>query len=268
MEIFLPLKEGIYWYSLISNQLVLVFRKFEISTHWTAKMKKRGNTKCWPKCWPKILTQLKEVWSDTTSLQNYLAILNKDEHMCFHSYYTPISNMYICLPKDMDKDVHSSTVYNTPALETAQYLSTVVVQLLSPTPCDPWTAVGLASLSFTISQNWLKLMSTEWMISSNHPFLCHPLLFLPSVFPESRSFPMSQLFASSGQSIGASASASVLPINIQGWFPLGLTDLISLQSKGLSRVLSNTTVQKRQFFGAQPSLWSNSLICTWLLEKP
>ena len=127
----------------------------------------------------------------------------------------PTANMYICLPKDMDKDVHSSTIYNTPALETAQYLSTVVVQLLSSTPCDPWTAVRLASLSFTISQNWLKLMSTEWMISSNHPFLCHPLLFLPSVFPESESFPVSQLFASSGQSIGASASASVLPINIQ-----------------------------------------------------
>ena len=71
-----------------------------------------------------------------------------------------------------------------------------------------------------------------------------------------------------GQSIGASASASVLPMNIQGWFPLGLTDLISLQSKGLSRVFSNTTVQRHQFFSAQPCLWSNSHIHTWLLEKP
>ena len=79
---------------------------------------------------------------------------------------------------------------------------------------------------------------------------------------------MSQLFASGGQSIGASASASVLPTNIQAWFPLGLTGLISLLSKGLSRVFSNITVQKHQFFGAQPSLWSNSHIPTWLLEKP
>ena len=80
-------------------------------------------------------------------------------------------------------------------------------------------------------------------------------------------FQMSQFFVSGGQSIGVSASASVLPMNIQDWFPLGLTDLISLQSKGLSRVFSNTTVQKHQFFSAQLSLWSNSHIYTWLLEK-
>ena len=82
------------------------------------------------------------------------------------------------------------------------------------------------------------------------------------------SFPVSQFFASSGQSIGTSASASVLAMNIQGWFCLGLTGLISLQSKGLLKVLSNTTVQKHQFFCAQLSLWSNSHIYTWLLEKP
>ena len=85
-------------------------------------------------------------------------------------------------------------------------------------------------------------------------------------FPTSGSFPMSQLFASGGQRIGASASASVLPMNIQGWFLLGLTGLISLLSKGLSRVFSNTTVQKHQFFGTHP-LWSNSHICTWLLKN-
>ena len=79
---------------------------------------------------------------------------------------------------------------------------------------------------------------------------------------------MSWFFASGGQSIGVSASASVLPVNIQDWFPLGSTGLIYLQSKGLSRVFSNTTVQKHQFFGAQPSLWSNSHICTLLLEEP
>ena len=77
-------------------------------------------------------------------------------------------------------------------------------------------------------------------------------------FPASGSFLMSQFFASGGQSIGASASASALPVNIQNWFPLGLTGLISLRSKGLSRVFSNTTVQKHQFFSAQLSLWSNS----------
>ena len=87
-------------------------------------------------------------------------------------------------------------------------------------------------------------------------------------FPASGSFPTSQFFTSGGQSIGVSASASVLPMDIQGWFSIGLTGWISLQSKGLARVFSNTTVQKHQFFGAQLSLWSNSHIHTWLLEKP
>ena len=101
--------------------------------------------------------------------------------------------------------------------------------------------------------------------------LCHTLILLsscPQSFPASGSFPVSRLFASGGQSVEASTSASVLSMNIQGWFPLGLTGLISLQSKGLSRVFSNTTVQKHQFFGTQPSLWYNSHIHTWLLEKP
>ena len=89
--------------------------------------------------------------------------------------------------------------------------------------------------------------------SSVVPFSSH-LQYLPA----SGSFQMSQFFASGGQSIGASVLASVLPMNIQGWFPLGWTDWISLQSKGLSRVFSNTTVQKHQFFGTQLSLWSNS----------
>ena len=87
-------------------------------------------------------------------------------------------------------------------------------------------------------------------------------------FPASGSFPMSQLFPSGGQSIGVSASTSVLPVNVQDWFPLGWTGWISLQSKGLSRVFSNTTVQKHQFFSTQISLQSNSHIHTWPLEKP
>ena len=94
-----------------------------------------------------------------------------------------------------------------------------------------------------------------------------PFFFLQS-FPASGFFPVSQFFPLGGQSIGVSALASVLPMNIQGWFPLGLTNLISLQSKGLSRVFSSATIPWHQFFGAQPSLWSSSYIHTWPLEKP
>ena len=105
---------------------------------------------------------------------------------------------------------------------------------------------------------------------------CHPTISssfvpfssCPQSFPVSGSFPVSQLFASGGQSIGASASALALPMNIQVWFSLGWTGWISLQSKGLSRVFSSTTVQKHQLFGTQLSLESNSHIHTWLLEKP
>ena len=86
-------------------------------------------------------------------------------------------------------------------------------------------------------------------------------------FPKSGCFLMSWLFTSGGHIIGVSASASVLPVNIQDWFPLGLTDWISLLSEGLSKVFSNTTAQKHQFFGAQLSLWSNSHIHIWLLEN-
>ena len=104
-----------------------------------------------------------------------------------------------------------------------------------------------------------------------HPTISSSVIPFPSClqsFPASGSFLMSQLFTSGGQSIGASASASVLPMNIQDWFPLGLTGLISLQCKGFSRVFFNTTAEKHPFFGAQLSLWSNSHSHTWLLEKP
>ena len=104
---------------------------------------------------------------------------------------------------------------------------------------------------------------------------CHPTISssvalfssCPQSFPASGCFSMSNFFISGGQSIEASASASVLPMNIQGWFLLGLTGLICLLSKGLSRVLSSSTVQKHQFFSAQPYLWSNCHIHAWLLEK-
>ena len=187
----------------------------------------------------------------------------------------------------------------------------------------PWTAACQAPLSSPVSQRFLKFMSIELLMLSNHLILCHPISFLhillsscsvmsdslqphglqhtrlacpspspgacsnscplsqwcpPAISssvipfsclqtsPASGSFLMSQLFTSGSQSIGA--SPSILSMNIQGWFPLGWTGLISLQSKGFSRVFSNTTVQKHQFFGAQPSLWSNSHNHSWLLEKP
>ena len=132
----------------------------------------------------------------------------------------------------------------------------------------PWIAARQASLSITNPQSLLKLMSIVSVMPSNHLILCHPFLLPPSVFPSIRSFQMSQFFISGGQSIGASASTSVPPMNTQDWSPLGWTCWISLQSKGLSRVFPNTTVQKHQFFGAQPSSQSNSHIHTWPLEKP
>ena len=152
------------------------------------------------------------------------------------------------------------------------FFSVSVVVVLQSLSCVqhfaiPWTAASQASLSFTFSWSLLKLMSIELMMPSNHLILYHPLLLLPSIFSNIRVFPMSLFFASGGQSIRASASASVLPMNIQGWFPLGLTGLIVL-FKGLSRVYSSPTIWKYQFFSAQTSLWSNSHIHTWPLEKP
>ena len=125
-------------------------------------------------------------------------------------------------------------------------------------PPRPWPTPGVYSSSCPLSQ---------W---------CHPTISFSVVpfssclqsFPTSGSFQMSQFFASGGQSTGASASALVLPMNTQDWSPLGWTGWISLQSKGLSGVFSNTTVQKYQFFGTQLCLWSNFHIHTWLLEKP
>ena len=125
-----------------------------------------------------------------------------------------------------------------------------------------------ASLSITNSWSLLKLMSIESVIPSNHFILCRPLLFLPSIFPSITVFSVSQFFTSDDQNTGVSALASVLPMNIKSGFPLGWTGWISLQSEELSRVFSNTMVQKHEFFDAQPSLWSNSHIHTWLLGKP
>ena len=118
----------------------------------------------------------------------------------------------------------------------------------------PWATAHQASLSFTNSQSLLNLMFIESVIPSKHLIFVVPFSFCLQSFPASGSFQMSQLFASCGQSIRVSASTSVFPMNSQDWFPLGGTGWISLQSKGLSRVFSNTTVQKHQFFSAQLSL--------------
>ena len=146
-----------------------------------------------------------------------------------------------------------------------------VVQLISCVQvfAIPWTAACwpflYPSLSPGVCTNSHQL--SRWY----HPTISSSVACFsscPQSFQASRSFPVSCLFIADGQNIGASASASVFAMNIQGWFPLELTGLISFQSKGLSRVFPSTTVQKHQFFSAQPSLWSNSHICTWLLEKP
>ena len=140
-----------------------------------------------------------------------------------------------------------------------------VVQSLSHARlfATPQAAACQASLSITNSQSLLKFMSITSVMPSNHLILCHPLLLLPSAFPPaSGSFPASQLFTSAGQCIGASASTSVLPMNIQDWFPLGWTGWIFYKSKEFSRIFFSTTIQKHQFFSAQRSLWSNSHIPT------
>ena len=132
----------------------------------------------------------------------------------------------------------------------------------------PWTAALQAYLSFTISRGLFIFMSIESVMLSNHAIPCHCLLLLPSVSPTSESFPVSWLFTAGGQIFRAPASAPPLLMNIQGWFPLGLTDFISLLSKGHWRVFSSTAAQKHHFLGCQSPLWSNSHIHIWLLEKP
>ena len=126
----------------------------------------------------------------------------------------------------------------------------------------PWTTALQASLSFTISQSLLKLISIKSVVPSTHLILCCPLPLLPSIFPRIRLFSNKSVLCIRYWSFCFSR------MNIQGWFPLRLTGLISLLSKGLSGVFSSTTVQRHQFFGAQPSLWSNSRNHTWPLGRP
>ena len=153
------------------------------------------------------------------------------------------TRMYICTPMNISVFNHQWTQLNMSSDYSSVSFSCSVVS----DSATPWTAAHQAFLSITNSRSLLKLMTVEW-------WWCHPTISSSVVpvsscaqsFPASGSFQMSQFFASSSQSIGVSASASVFPMNIDGWFPLGLTGLISLQSNGLSRVFSNTTVQKHQ----------------------
>ena len=144
----------------------------------------------------------------------------------------------------------NDSVFSTPGSLPGEHNAGCSVQSLSHVRLSvtPWTAARQASLSITNSWSLFKLTSIESVMPSNHRILCLPFSSSLQSFPASESFPMSQFFSSGGQSIGASASTSVLPVNIQGWFPLGWTGWISLQSKGLSRVFSNTTVQKHQLY--------------------
>ena len=130
----------------------------------------------------------------------------------------------------------------------------------------PWTAARQASLSITSSWSPPKSMSIELVMSSNH-LICCPLLLPPSIFPSIRVFPNESALHNRPKYSSFSFSISSSN-NIQGWFPLVLTDLISLLSKGLWRVFSSTTIWKHKFFGTQSSLWSNSHIHTWPQEKP
>ena len=134
---------------------------------------------------------------------------------------------------------------------------------------NPWTVACQASLSITNSQSLLKLMSIESVVPSNHLVFYRPLFLLPSLFPSIKVFSNeSALHIVWPKNWSFSFSISSLPMNIQDWSPLGWTGWISLQSKGLSRVFSNTTVQKHQFFGAQLSLRFNSHFHAWPWEKP
>ena len=131
----------------------------------------------------------------------------------------------------------------------------------------PWTAARQPSLSFTNSQSLHKLMSMESVMPSNHLILCRPLLLPPSIFPSIRVFSNESTLRIRWPKYWSFSLSIISSNEYQDWSPLGWTGLISVQSKGLSRVFSNTILQKHQFFSTQLSLWSNSHIHIWLLEK-
>ena len=149
-------------------------------------------------------------------------------------------------PINVNKNVNEHLLF---AVGLVQFSHPVVSNSVTP-----WTAPHQASLSITNSQSLLKLMSIELVMPSKYIILYHPVLLCLQSFLALGSLPRSQFFTSGSQSIGVSASASIISMKIQYWFSLGLTGLMSLWSKGLSRVFSNTTVEKHQFFSTQLSL--------------
>ena len=177
-----------------------------------------------------------------STFQKNVAILNSR-----HLLYDPAILLLGIYPRDMKTYTYEQFIQRC-LFSLVQSLTRV--QLFTTL----WTAACQVSLSITNSQSPPKPMTIELVMPFNHLILCLPLLLQPSVFPSIRVFPMSQLFAWGGHIIGVSASTPVLPMNTQDWSPLGWTGWISLQSKGLSRIFSNTTVQKYQFFGTQLSL--------------
>ena len=199
-------------------------------------------------------------------LKLFFEIINSLGYNLSSSFPIKLENCQVCvLPKVLlaTKYTYSEEYHSFIWVSSTHFSHAVVSDSLQPhglhharLPC-PSPTPGACSNSFPWSR-WCH----PPISSSVNP--CSSRL---QSFPASGSFPMSQFFTSCGQSIGVSASTSVLPVNIQDWFPLAWTGWISLQSKGLSRVFSNTTVQKHQFFNTQLSLWSNSHIHAWLLEK-
>ena len=186
-----------------------------------------------------------------------------------HSEKKSIATLWVC-PKKLHWHPYSqvsSLGSECPKSSSIQFSS---VQSLSHVQlfATPWIAARQASLSITNSWSSPKLMCIESVMPSCHLILCHPLLLPPPIPPSIRVFSNESTLHIRWPSIGVSASASVLPMNTQDWSPLGQTGWISSQSKGLSRVFSNTTVQKHQLFGTQLSSQSNSHIHTWPLEKP
>ena len=161
--------------------------------------------------------------------------------MTFHfirdkAYSLMTLDIYTAPSRRWEKMILNQVLYTQPSVQFSS------VAQLCPALCGPMNCSTPGLLSITNSQSPPKPMSIESVMPSNHLILCRPLLLLPSIcFPASGSFPVSQLFASGGQSIGVSAATSVLPMNSQDWSPLGWTSWISLQSEGLSRVFSNTT---------------------------
>ena len=151
---------------------------------------------------------------------------------------------------------------NTHSVQSVQSLSRVRPFVIR------WTTARQASLSITNSQSPPKPMSIESVMPSNHLIFCRPVFLLPSIFPSIRVFSNESALCMRWPNYWSFSFNISLTNEYSGWFPLGFTGLISLQSKRLSRVFSNTTIQKHQFFGTQPFLWSNSHIHTWMLEKP